>query len=73
MLAVPGVVDVHDLHVWTLTSGVNAMSAHVVAAAGTSSDHVLELVRQHVTTRFAIAHATLQVELGGCHDGSVHS
>lgn len=58
---VDGVAEVHDLHVWTLTSGMNVATAHLVAgddsAAGVLNDSSV-LLRE----RFGIAHATLQVE-----------
>ena len=68
---VAGVASVHDLHVWSLTSGVNAMSAHAVLADGASHDEVLAAVQRRVTTDFKIAHATVQVERKGCaaHEG----
>jgi cobalt-zinc-cadmium efflux system protein len=65
---VPGVVDVHDLHVWTLTSDVHAMSAHVVRADSAAHDDVLRLVREAVLPAFAIHHVTLQVESRGCEE-----
>ena len=60
--AVPGVSGVHDLHVWTLTSGVNAMSLHVVLSEGSVLDEVLTAVHAKVRSEFAIAHVTVQVE-----------
>ncbi|WP_306360208.1 cation diffusion facilitator family transporter [Nocardia sp. CC227C] len=60
--AVPGVADVHDLHVWTLTSGMEVASAHITVAGGHTGDDVL-LAAQHVLAHdFRIEHATLQVE-----------
>jgi cobalt-zinc-cadmium efflux system protein len=60
---VDGVVDLHDLHVWSLSSGVRAMSAHVVVDGHPSLDQS-EAVGMHVKellgTRFTIAHATLE-------------
>jgi cobalt-zinc-cadmium efflux system protein len=69
---IEGVVDVHDLHVWTLTSGVDALSVHAVLADGTSHDDVLVAVQQCVTSRFKIAHATVQVEKKGCARSETH-
>ncbi len=69
---VPGVDAVHDLHVWTLTSGMNAMSVHVVLADGATHDDVLELVRNAVTGELHIAHATVQVERKGCEALETH-
>ncbi len=58
--AVPGVVQVHDLHVWTLTSGMDVATAHIVAAERPTG--VLAEAAEVLRSRFNIAHATLQVE-----------
>ncbi|MFL1552246.1 cation diffusion facilitator family transporter [Pseudomonas sp. D47] len=60
---VPGVKDVHDLHIWALTSGKNVLSAHLVAdsALGTEQQ-VLTLVTELLHEQFDISHVTLQVE-----------
>ena len=62
LAAVPGVVDVHDLHVWTLTSEMDVASAHLMVAAGTDPHGVLDQARDVLRARYEIAHATLQVE-----------
>jgi cobalt-zinc-cadmium efflux system protein len=62
LAAVPGVVDVHDLHVWTLTSEMDVASAHLMVAAGTDAHGVLDRARDVLRRRYDIAHATLQVE-----------
>jgi len=59
---VPGVRHVHDLHVWTLTSGREAMSAHVVVESGKASDRILEDLHVILHTRFGIDHTTIQIE-----------
>jgi cobalt-zinc-cadmium efflux system protein len=64
MTKVVGVDGVHDLHVWSLTSAVNAMSAHVVVRDGARHDDVLEAVRASITKAFKISHVTLQLERG---------
>lgn len=61
MAAVPGVTAVHDLHVWTITSGFVALSAHVVVAPECPED-VLWRVRSAIHDRFGIEHSTIQVE-----------
>lgn len=63
---VAGVADVHDLHVWSLTSGVNAMSVHAVLSDHGMHDEVLAAVQKKVTSEFKIAHATVQVERQDC-------
>ena len=62
--AVPGVADVHDLHVWTLTSGMEVASAHLTLCAGAEVGTVLAAARSALTDDFHIGHATLQVEPG---------
>ncbi|MBI1762415.1 MAG: cation transporter [Acidobacteria bacterium] len=69
---VAGVAGVHDLHVWSLTSGVNALSVHTVLADGAKHDEVLAAVRECVTHDFKIAHATVQVESKGCAEHETH-
>jgi len=59
---VPGVKRVHDLHVWTLTSGVHALSAHAVLADGAAHEEVLHALRERVTRDFPISHVTVQLE-----------
>jgi cobalt-zinc-cadmium efflux system protein len=60
--AAPGVRRVHDLHVWTLTSGREAMSVHVVVAPDTPADRILEDLHVVLHARFGIDHTTIQVE-----------
>ena len=72
LLGVPGFVGVHDLHVWALTSGHNAMSVHVVRAAGVEADALLSAVRARVTQGFKVAHLTVQVEPQGFVEGEMH-
>ena len=69
---VPGVTAVHDLHVWSLTSGLNAMSSHAVLAPGAAYDDVLRAVQARVTAQFPISHATIQVEPAGHEEREAH-
>jgi cobalt-zinc-cadmium efflux system protein len=62
LASVPGVKDVHDVHVWTLTSGMNVATAHLMTAEGADAHSVLDQARQIMRTRFGAEHATLQVE-----------
>ena len=62
MEEVPGVKTVHDLHVWTLTSGVHALSAHAILQDGVSHGQVLGDLRTRVTAGFPISHVTVQLE-----------
>ena len=65
LLGVEGVASVHDLHVWTITSGIDALSAHVVLAEGISrsaADAVIERSAAALKEKFGIGHTTIQVE-----------
>jgi cobalt-zinc-cadmium efflux system protein len=68
MLAVPGVVEVHDLHVWTITPGLDALSAHVGKEPSASGREVLANLRQALRTRFGLAHLTIELGDGACED-----
>lgn len=57
-----GVAEIHDLHVWSLTSGMNALSVHAVLADGAEHDDVLARVHDRCTKEFKIAHVTAQTE-----------
>lgn len=62
LAALPEVVDVHDLHVWTLTSDMENATAHLVVDPGTDTHQVLDQARELLQERYQISHATLQVE-----------
>ena len=62
LAAISGVVDVHDIHVWTLTSEMDVATAHLMVSVGTDSHAVLDQARQLLADRHGITHATLQVE-----------
>jgi cobalt-zinc-cadmium efflux system protein len=66
MLAVPGVTGVHDLHVWVLTSGKNALTAHVVHAASIEGAALIVPLKEMLADRFKVFHTTLQVEPTAC-------
>ncbi|MFQ5527311.1 MAG: cation diffusion facilitator family transporter [Thermoanaerobaculia bacterium] len=57
----PGVHSVHDLHVWTITSGMDTLSAHVVCEQ-TMAPELLARIRETLCQRFAIEHQTIQLE-----------
>jgi cobalt-zinc-cadmium efflux system protein len=62
MLSCSGVSAVHDLHLWSLTSGVPVLTAHVVLRTGSDCDSVLTSLERLLATQFGIEHCTLQVE-----------
>lgn len=60
---VPGIVSVHDLHIWTLSSGKHALSAHVVIDGLSRWNQQLECIRRELQEHFGISHVTLQPEI----------
>ena len=66
MEGVPGVKAVHDLHVWTLTSGLHALSAHAILQEGAAHGPVLSALRSRVVDGFPISHVTVQLEERCC-------
>jgi len=70
----PGVSDVHDLHVWGLSTSEVALTAHLVMPAGYPGDTILDTVRHRLHAEFRIHHATLQCEQGTTlHQCSLHA
>jgi cobalt-zinc-cadmium efflux system protein len=65
LASAPGVVEVHDLHVWTITSGFPALSAHVLVRPGEDCHARRRELEQLVRTEFGIEHTTLQVDHAG--------
>ena len=61
MADVPGVKGIHDLHIWTITSGLDALSSHVVVPVGEDRDAVLQHLQQLLAEQFGIEHVTLQI------------
>nr|WP_172687587.1 cation diffusion facilitator family transporter [Pseudomonas syringae]ARO44851.1 Cobalt-zinc-cadmium resistance protein CzcD [Pseudomonas syringae pv. actinidiae] len=69
ILKVGGVVAVHDLHIWSVTSGKNVMSVHIVISESSlNGQEILSEVTQVVSKGFEIGHCTIQLEHGGFHD-----
>lgn len=62
LITVPGVADVHDLHIWTLTSGMESATGHVVLAEGAQLHPVLDQVTALLAEEYAVTHATIQCE-----------
>jgi cobalt-zinc-cadmium efflux system protein len=65
MASCAGVTGVHDLHIWTITSGMESLSAHVVLETGHDAPTVLDALRTILHDRFAIDHITIQIEPSG--------
>ena len=65
LAALPGVAGVHDLHIWAMSTTETALTAHLVRPQGEDDDAFLHAACAGLSERFAIGHATLQVERGG--------
>lgn len=67
--ALPGVRDLHDLHLWALTSNVPSLSVHIVLAPAASGEDTRKAVEALLELRFHITHTTVQTELEDCRAG----
>ena len=65
LAALPGVAGVHDLHVWTLTSGLRVGTGHVALAAGAAAEDVLTRARALLHEEVGLEHVTIQIEPPG--------
>jgi cobalt-zinc-cadmium efflux system protein len=72
ILATSGVSDVHDLHVWTITSGREALSAHVIHVETISQPDLLKELRTKLHDRFGVDHLTIQMETADFEDETYH-
>lgn len=67
LAGLPGVEEIHDLHVWALSTTETAMTAHVVRPGNPDADQFLHAACEGLASRFRIGHATLQVETSAAH------
>jgi len=72
ILQTDGVADVHDLHIWTITSGREALSAHVIHAQAISQSNLLKELRTKLHDRFGVDHLTIQMETPEFEDDTFH-
>ncbi|TFE26621.1 cation diffusion facilitator family transporter [Cohnella luojiensis] len=59
---IPGVLDVHDLHIWTITSGLDSLSCHLLILDGADSQIILQQAIRELEVQFKIQHTTIQIE-----------
>lgn len=64
---IPGVCDVHDLHIWTVTSGFDSLTCHLLVEDQVSSFETLQEALHRLKNRFGISHATIQIENSRVH------
>ncbi|MCR8843969.1 cation diffusion facilitator family transporter [Paenibacillus sp. SC116] len=62
LASIPDVIDVHDLHIWTVTSGFDVLSCHLKVKEGTNSYPILNKALKLLKEKYEIAHATVQIE-----------
>jgi cobalt-zinc-cadmium efflux system protein len=65
--ALPGVEEIHDFHVWALSTTETAMTAHILRPQNDDGDRFLHMACEGLASRFRIGHATLQVETDAAH------
>jgi cobalt-zinc-cadmium efflux system protein len=71
LLAIGGVRDVHDLHIWTITSGFDSLSCHLRIEDHGDSQSILQQAIRIVEERFRIVHTTIQVETADIRHGEI--
>ena len=64
LVALPGVAEMHDLHIWAMSTTETALTAHLVMPAGHPGDEFFENVIRQIEEKFHIGHATIQIETG---------
>jgi cobalt-zinc-cadmium efflux system protein len=69
---VPGVVNIHDLHIWGLDAHLPSLTCHVLIHQESGAQSVLRTVRRFVVHEFGIKHITIQVETACCHPQELH-
>ncbi len=71
LLGVRGVTGLFELHIWTITSGINALSAHVVVIDTSRSQEILKEISSLLERRFGISHSTIQIESYHSESGNI--
>ncbi|HTN20732.1 MAG TPA: cation diffusion facilitator family transporter [Pelobium sp.] len=72
ILKLENVEGLHDLHVWSLTSGVNAMSGHISLATNANYSQSLKIINDYIKSNFKIIHTTIQLEKAGNDEPQTH-
>ncbi|SDX32513.1 cobalt-zinc-cadmium efflux system protein [Marininema mesophilum] len=71
LLGIDGVLDVHDLHIWTITSGLDTLTCHIRIEADQDFQKILQEAIQSIADTFGIKHSTIQIEKSDCHIGEL--
>ena len=69
----PGISEVHDLHIWPMSTTETALTAHIVMPEGHPGDEFLHHLAHELEEDFGISHATMQVEIAGGHECALHA
>ncbi|MDR9794300.1 cation diffusion facilitator family transporter [Aeribacillus pallidus] len=69
--SIEGVKDVHDLHIWTITSGLDSLSCHILIEDHQDSQKVLQAAIHMIEEKFKILHTTIQIETSQIHHGKM--
>jgi len=72
LLSIEGVLDVHDLHVWTITSGLDSFSCHLLIRDDADGQRILQEAIEEMERRFRIRHTTIQVETSRIRHRELH-
>lgn len=67
LLAIPGVADIHDLHVWSITTGKNSLTAHLILDNPAIDPQVILQQATRAIEAFGVTHSTVQIETVSCH------
>lgn len=67
LIEIPGVIAVHDLHVWALSPGKSSLTAHITVSSDSNYDDVLMKGQQIVLEDYGVRHSTLQIESDHVH------
>jgi len=68
---VNGVIAIHDIHIWTITSGIDVMTAHVEISDFKEGDRILTDTKKILVTKFNILHSTIQLETDECKESDL--
>jgi cobalt-zinc-cadmium efflux system protein len=72
MEAIPGVKNVHDLHIWAVEPRLIMLTSHVMIERHHSAPELLQLIQHRITTEFGIKHMTIQLETECCDPDDIH-
>jgi cobalt-zinc-cadmium efflux system protein len=71
LLSIDGVLDIHDLHIWTITSGFDSLSCHILIADHKDSQEILQEAIHRIEEKYKIEHTTIQVETSKIHHAQI--